>query len=296
MTDKLILPSTSEEQSNVSTTGYEYSIGPKQSLPNEANSPYIPSKLYSESLVYKKQQVALSSMAFLFKEMISQIYNNSKSSSEFESKLLNYGSSIGLRLLELLNIRASVPSNTYSRSSTFLSSNASNPSSSNNVNSISNTSNPNSTNLNDISNATNVGINSSTNINDKNYESSESLASLVSHMRCRDLKIIDILQFMHGTVWTYLFGSPSNDLVKSSERENEYMIVDHEHMLTQFISNNNSCDYFVCGIIQGFLTKADFPCTVTPHSNNENGIDGGVIYLIKFDKQVLERENLRYGS
>lgn len=284
MADRIILPSTSEEQTAASSVGYEYTIGPKQSLPNEANAPYIPSKIYSESLLYKKQQVALSSMAFLFQEMVSQIYKTSKSTSEFENRLSGYGYSIGIRLLEVLNLRASVPSGSYSRNSTFSSSN----SLTTNVSTSTADSN--------TGGSGTIGGSTVTTNAEKNYESTISLTSMVIQMRRRDLKILDVLQFVHGSVWTYLFGYPSNDLVKSSERENEYMIVDNSPILTEFISGNVSCDYFLCGIIDGFLTKSGFPCTVSPHPMAENNFDNRVVYLIKFDKQVLERENLRYNS
>ena len=117
-------------------------------------------------------------------------------------------------------------------------------------------------------------------------------------MRRRDLKILDILQFIHGTLWSYLFHHVSDDLVKSSERNNEYMIVDNEPQLTQFIPQSskflNSCHFFVCGMIQGFLLNGGFPCSVSPHLMPVDGFDERVIYLIKFDEQVLERESLRF--
>ena len=105
-----------------------------------------------------------------------------------------------------------------------------------------------------------------------------------------------MLQFVHGTVWSYLFGHVSDDLVKSSERDNEYMIVDNRPVLTQFIPGGVSCDYFVCGIIQGFLNTAEFPCKVSAHCMPQNGFDRRVVYLIQFDKHVLEREGLRFGQ
>ncbi|CCE62916.1 hypothetical protein TPHA_0D02800 [Tetrapisispora phaffii CBS 4417] len=280
MTDKLILTGMPEEQNVHSTTGYEYIIGPKQSLPNEANAPYIPSKIYSESILYKKQQVSLMSMAFLYQELISQIYKNSKTSTEFETKLSNHGSNIGFKLLDLLNLRASVPSS--ARSSTFLPSNAS---------------------LTGGNTGETGGASTNTNTStiltgyiDKSYESNESLSNMISQLRRRDLKIIDILQFIHGSVWSYLFGAPSNDLVKSSERENEYMIVDNEPVLTQFISGNFSCNYFMCGLIKGFLSQAGFECTVSPHPDVDEIYPNRVVYLIKFEKQVLEREALKFGA
>lgn len=218
--------------------------------------------IYNESLIFKKKEVSLSAMTFLYQEMISNIHNDCKDINEFETRLSKMGYNIGLRLIELLNFRASA---------TFTSKNF--------LSSGSNTSN---------------GSSDAT-ITASDQESS--LTSFINRMRRRDLKILDVLQFIHGSLWSYLFGHVSNDLVKSSERENEYMIVDNKPKLTQFISGNNvSCDYFVCGIIHGYLTSAGFPCKVTPHSMPQDGHDNRVVFLIQFDKQVLEREGLRISQ
>ncbi|QLG72857.1 hypothetical protein HG535_0D05660 [Zygotorulaspora mrakii] len=280
MSQRIILPSTSDDRVFNNSDGYEYTIGPKQSLPNEASSQPTPSRLYSESLMFRKQEVSLSAVTFLFGEMIAHIHNTSKTASECEVKLNDYGFVIGSKLLELLNLRASVPSNTYLRSSNFLSSSTPTNTSANAMHSGSNT-----TASRTVSGVSDIYYNQE--------NSAESLTTLISSMRSRDLTILDILQFIHGTVWSYLFGHVSDDLVKSSERENEYMIVDNLPLLTQFIPNGVSCDFFVCGIIQGFLNNAEFPCSVTPHLMPLKGFDQRVIYLIQFDKHVLEREGLR---
>lgn len=281
MSQRIILPSTSDERAYSVSDGYEYTIGPKQSLPSEASAAPIPSRLYSESLMFRKQEVSLSAMAFLFQEMIAQIHKCSKTASEFESKLNDHGYGIGAKLLELLNLRASVTATAYSRGTNFLSGTSSNTAETSGT----------------VSGVTGTGSSSaaSDHIYYNHENGSESLAALISSMRSRDLKILDILQFIHGTVWSYLFGHVSDDLVKSSERDNEYMIVDNLPTLTQFIPGGISCDYYICGIIQGFLNSAEFPCRVSPHSMPQNGFDQRVVYLIQFDKHVLEREGLRFG-
>lgn len=282
MSQRIILPSNPDERALSNRDGYEYTIGPKQSLPNEASAAPVPSRLYSESLMFRKHEVSLSAMAFLFQGMISHIHSSSKSTADFESRLNGHGFSIGSKLLELLNLRASIPATAYSRSSNFLTSTAS----SSNTAVDSTTSN----------NGSGTAISSGTpDLTSHHHDNGvESLASLINNTRSRDLKIIDMLQFVHGTVWSYLFGHVSDDLVKSSERDNEYMIVDNQPVLTQFIPGGVSCDYFVCGIIQGFLNTAKFPCCVSAHCMPQHGFDRRVVYLIQFDKQVLEREVLRF--
>ncbi|KAL3234570.1 Trafficking protein particle complex subunit 31 [Nakaseomyces bracarensis] len=216
--------------------------------------------IYNESLIFKKNEVSLSAMVFLYQEMIVNIHNDCKDINEFETRLSQLGHNIGTRLIELLNFRASA---TFT-SKNFLSSGSG-------------------------SNAASSGSPSA-----PSSDQDGSLTNFINKMRRRDLKILDVLQFIHGSLWSYMFGHVSNDLVKSSERENEYMIVDNKPILTQFISGENvSCDYFVCGIIHGYLDGAGFPSKVTPHSMPQDGHDNRLVYLIQFDKQVLEREGLR---
>ncbi|SCW02742.1 LAFE_0F13278g1_1 [Lachancea fermentati] len=263
MTQKIISPSTSVTQAaSTASTGYDYTIGPQQTLPNEQPPPVLASRLYNESLHAKarKAQVSLSAFAFLFQEMISQTRKSSKSVAEIESKLRGLGYPIGIRLLELLNFRSSLTPG----SRAFFNKASSMSGSAQGSNGVS-------------------------------TQQEDSLASTITTMKRRDLRVLDILQFIHGTVWQYLFDHVSDDLVKSSERENEYMIIDNLPLLTQFIGNNNvQCDSFVCGIIEGILDSACFPCSVTAHCMPEDKFDRRVVYLIKFDKDVLEREALRF--
>ncbi|QLL30808.1 hypothetical protein HG536_0A06230 [Torulaspora globosa] len=282
MSQRIILPSNPDGRVLANRDGYDYTIGPKQSLPNEASAALVPSRMYSESLIFRKHEVSLSAMAFLFQSMIVHVHSSSKTTAEFESRLSSYGFGIGSKLLELLNLRASIPATAYSRSSNFLSTAASTSNSAVDTAGSSNA-------------ASAVNSPGTPDLGNRTHENgSESLASLINNTRSRDLKIIDMLQFVHGTVWSYLFGHVSDDLVKSSERDNEYMIVDNQPVLTQFVSGGVSCDYFVCGIIQGFLNTAKFPCRVSAHCMPQDGFDRRVVYLIQFDKQVLEREGLRF--
>ncbi|EWG92104.1 Trs31p [Saccharomyces cerevisiae P301] len=283
MSQRIIQPSASDQQFPGKSDGYEYTVGPKQAITSEASTTYIPSRIYSESLLFKRQEVSLSAMAFLFQEMISQLHRTCKTAGDFETKLSDYGHNIGIRLLELLNFRASVSPSSLPRASAFLSQSES------------------SSKLSNASNSPGMLANSSTatyaSANERLQEKqTESLSNYITKMRRRDLKILDILQFIHGTLWSYLFNHVSDDLVKSSERDNEYMIVDNFPTLTQFIPGENvSCEYFVCGIIKGFLFNAGFPCGVTAHRMPQGGHSQRTVYLIQFDRQVLDREGLRFG-
>lgn len=255
MSHRIISPSTSNAPTAAAagSTGYDYTIGPQQTLPNEQAT--VSSTIYNGSLHpnARKTEVSLSSYAFLFQEIVSQQHSLSKSVKDLETRLNSLGYTIGLRLLELLNFRSSIPQ--HQQRAFF-----------NNANNSTGTT-----------------------------TSDESLASSIVTMKRRDLKILDILQFIHSTVWRYLFDHVSDDLVKSSERENEYMIIDNLPSLTQFIGSANiSCDSFVCGILEGLLDSASFPCAVSAHSMPEGQFSQRVVYLIKFNEQVVERESLRF--
>lgn len=237
--DKIISPSTNQPVGkNIDPNiGYDYTIGPKHTLSLDVT---LSSTIYSKSLKNKNKQVSLSSYIFLFQELVSQQLDNSKSVSEIESKLNAFGYSIGLRLIELINFRESVP-NKFSSS-----------------------------------------------IND------EVLSINISMMKRRKLKILEIVTFIHSDIWNYLFGKQSDDLVKSSERENEYMIIDNHPKLSEFFINTSiQCESFTSGIIEGILDSAGFPCEVTAHLMPEESFNKRCIYLINFDKNVVERESLR---
>ncbi|SCV05615.1 LANO_0H11386g1_1 [Lachancea nothofagi CBS 11611] len=262
MSQKIINPSTSVAPAKHSdSTGYDYTIGPQQTLPNAPSlskaTTSLPS-VYNESLhaSARNPQVSLAAYAFLFQELVTQARNASKSVSEIELRLHRNGYHLGIRLLELLNFRSSVS--------------------------------PGSKNFFKPGNSS-QGVNVASSAFQE-----DSLAQGIANMKRRDLRMVEILQFIHGTVWSYLFGRVGDDLVKSSERENEFMIIDNSPLLTRFISSTNvQCDFFVCGIIEGILDSASFPCNVTAHSVPEQNFDQKVVFVVRFEPQVLEREALR---
>ncbi|CCF60609.1 hypothetical protein KAFR_0K02530 [Kazachstania africana CBS 2517] len=298
-TDNIIYPSTSDDSFKRPNHGYDYTKGAKSHTTIESSSINYPTKIYNDSLVANRKEVSLSSMAFLFQQMIIHFHKDSKTVHEFEEKLLTNGFQIGSKLLELLNFRSSINPTNSSRTSTFLSSNTNLP-----TPKMQSQTSYDTTSGNSSIPSNNAVISKTTTQNTiSNQEAAStshysSIANTINKMKRRDLKILDILQFIHGTLWSYLFNHVSDDLVKSSERNNEYMIIDNNPVLTQFINNNikNSCNYFMCGIINGFLNNAAFICKVTPHRMPTENSDERIVYLIKFDSQVLERENLRFSS
>lgn len=117
-------------------------------------------------------------------------------------------------------------------------------------------------------------------------------------------------------MWTHLFGRQADRLEKSSNPEtpDEYMIIDNEPLVNAYISvpremSQLNCAAYVAGMIEGVCDGAGFPARVTAHSvgaqatggSSEGGAgaEGGAVqemwpgktvFLVKFAKEVLERE------
>ncbi len=107
----------------------------------------------------------------------------------------------------------------------------------------------------------------------------------------RETRLNNMLLFIHNKVWEMLFGRQANGLQKSSEDEEEYRIVENEPITNKFISLQKSgsvnCAAFIGGIIEGILNSADFKCKVSPYFYE----GGKTFYIIKFEKDVIAREN-----
>ncbi|KAI5957332.1 TRS31 [Candida jiufengensis] len=116
----------------------------------------------------------------------------------------------------------------------------------------------------------------------------------------REIKIIGILQFIHGQFWKTIFGKYANELEKSQDINNEYMIIDNVPLLNRFISipkdyGDLNCSAFVAGIIEGALDSAGFNANVTAHNAFTDVNPLRTVFLIKFDESVMIRESLRFS-
>ncbi|KAF5765682.1 putative transport protein particle (TRAPP) component [Helianthus annuus] len=86
----------------------------------------------------------------------------------------------------------------------------------------------------------------------------------------RETRLLNILSFIHSTVWKVLFGKIADSLEKGTEHEDEYMISEKELLVNRFISvpkdmGSFNCGAFVAGIVRGVLDNAGFPAVVTCH-------------------------------
>ena len=114
----------------------------------------------------------------------------------------------------------------------------------------------------------------------------------------RPTRILELLQFIHGTMYRALFSRAADALEQSTTKKNEYMIVDNEPVVNTYISipkemSQLNCAAFVAGIIEGVCDAAGFSMEgVTAHWAGEGDEmwPGKTIYLLRFGEGVVERD------
>ncbi|RCK65932.1 Transport protein particle subunit trs31 [Candida viswanathii] len=245
--DDIILPSASSLAkltiNDISKSGFGYnpSVGPASNtitlessliLLNKRTISLTPTSnnsIFDRNIITKKpHEINLSSLSFLFCEIINWTHSKSKGIQDLENRLNGLGYSIGQKYLELCKIREGF----------------------------------------------------------KN-----------SH---REIKLIEMLQFIHGPFWKLVFGKAANELEKSQDTANEYMIVENLPTLNKFISipkeyGDLNCSAFVAGIIEGALDNSGFNVNVTAHTAATDANPLRTVFLIKFDDSVLTRETTRFS-
>ena len=121
----------------------------------------------------------------------------------------------------------------------------------------------------------------------------------------RPTRILELLQFIHGTLYRALFNRSADALEQSTSKKNEYMIVDNEPVVNTYISipkemSQLNCAAFVAGVIEGVCDAAGFSMEgVTAHWAGEGDEmwPGKTIYLLRFGDKVVERdEALKAGG
>ena len=128
----------------------------------------------------------------------------------------------------------------------------------------------------------------------------------------REIRLMNILQFVSTQVWKGLFNKPADSLERSIDHADEFMIVDYDPLTSTFCSvpsdfGQLSVDAYMSGIIAGVLSGAGFSARVTAHSVQlEEGETAPTsytapntslpprrekaVFLVKFSPEVLERD------
>ncbi|KAI9101310.1 NO signaling/Golgi transport ligand-binding domain-containing protein [Phlyctochytrium arcticum] len=111
----------------------------------------------------------------------------------------------------------------------------------------------------------------------------------------RDTRLLNVLSFIHSTIWKTLFGKVADALERGTENEDEYMISDNEPNITKYIAvpkemSQLSCGAFIGGVVEATLDGCGFPARVSAHSTASDQFPLRTTILIKFDKSVLQRD------
>lgn len=176
-----------------------------------------------------RQEIALSSFAYLFSELVQYCQSRVSNISELERKLDEVGYGVGVRLLEVLCYR--------------------------------------------------------------------------ERSQRRETRLLDMLKFVHSTLWRYMFGRQARDLEQSNSAEDEYMISDIDlSYVTKYVSVPKEMGHlnpgaYVAGVVRGVLEGAGFPARVTAHSVPVPGqARPKTVILMKFNAAVMQREQRMPGS
>lgn len=137
-------------------------------------------------------------------------------------------------------------------------------------------------------------------------------SSSSSTQQHRHNRHIQALQYLHSNIFKYLFNKQSDGLEQSindnskdnNEYNNEFYIYDNNSICNTYISlPKNMIDFnssaFIGGIIRGYLDSCNYKCiSVTTHNtdmptNLQTQLNNiRTVYVIKFHKSVIEREQL----
>lgn len=193
----------------------------------------ITSMIYDRNLYRTKHEISLSSLSYLFMQIIQLNLKTSKSLLTLERSLNNLGYTIGLKYLELTSLRLNFANNIISNGK--------------------------------------------------------------SNVAKRNTKVLETLQFIVSTIWLNLFDKAADSLEKSSENENQFMIIDNNPVMTKYIGlpkeyGSLNCESFVAGIIEGILDTSYLKSEVSAHTVPQDTHPNRTVYLIKFDVSVLARE------
>ena len=137
------------------------------------------------------------------------------------------------------------------------------------------------------------------------------LSSSALALQPRPLTILQLLTFLQHTLWRHLFGRPADGLEKSNDTADQYMIIDNEPLVNEYVSvpremGGFNAAAFVAGIVEGVCDGAGFASKVSAHTVGEGGDGskegkvemwpGRTVFVVKFAAEVIEREGFLAGG
>lgn len=122
-------------------------------------------------------------------------------------------------------------------------------------------------------------------------------SSTPTHPSTRPTRIITLLQFIAHTLWRHLFARPADSIESAAANANEYMIIDNEPLVNQYVSvpremSQLNCAAFVAGVVEGVACGVGLRAGVSAHNQGEEGgmWPGRTVFLIRFEEEVVRRE------
>ncbi|KAJ2060699.1 protein particle complex subunit [Coemansia aciculifera] len=111
----------------------------------------------------------------------------------------------------------------------------------------------------------------------------------------RETRVLQTLVFINTVVWRALFDKQADSLERSTESDDEYMITDNEPAILKYISvpkemSSFSPGAFISGIVEAIARCCQCPARVTSHVVPADGLPLRTVILLKFDKEVMDRE------
>ncbi len=113
-----------------------------------------------------------------------------------------------------------------------------------------------------------------------------------------EIKHVEMLKYIHSTIWKGLFGKTADSLEKAKDSETEYMIKDYAPTYMKYVSeySNYSVASLMVGIIRGVLNSAGFEAQVSYQTLWQDGPAGRkklyppTVWIVAFAKGVITRE------
>jgi len=111
----------------------------------------------------------------------------------------------------------------------------------------------------------------------------------------RETRLVSMLQFVSNQIWRHLFNKAADNLEKSMENEDEYMIHENAPITNAFVSvpadmGQLNCAAFLAGIIAGILDSARFNAKVAAYLVDNSDGTTKTVFLVKFSAEVMSRE------
>lgn len=120
----------------------------------------------------------------------------------------------------------------------------------------------------------------------------------------KETTVVNVLMLIKNNLWPLLFNKNNCVVEQHMDQENIYMIKEVEPNICNLYAclprgqYHSNCAAFIAGIIQGLLEAAKFPAQVSAVFDDTNEAkpdespeEKKTVYLIKFDEDVIAREN-----